>query len=176
MPARLSCQICPGCDGPKYRYSEMCRTCRVSSRRDLVTFPPSREPTPFEVAWVAGFYEGEGTCGCYGKTGGFNVKLYQMKTDWPLVKAREFVGGNLYLRIDGCWVLELSGKLGEDFLSLVWSYLSPERKAQADTAREYLRTRREGLVFAVAQRREARAREGDPVVVTLDELLEGGVA
>lgn len=100
-------------------------------------------PSPLEIAWVAGIYEGEGSCGPkVGGKGSLRVAIVQKDT-WILLKIQGLYGGGVYKRrtlFKGKWydghVLQLSAGPTRAMLSDILPFLSPWRQAQARTALE----------------------------------------
>ena len=57
-----------------------------------------RQPTEVEIAWLAGFFDGEGCIGIYPKSKGYSYIVTISNTDpRPLAKFREIFGGNIHL-------------------------------------------------------------------------------
>ena len=82
-------------------------------------------PSPFDIAWAAGIFEGEGCC-----ADGASVAVTQKDT-WLLYKLQTFFGGTVSLNYsNGCsrWVLTRARARG--FLMTVFYFLSPKRKLQ----------------------------------------------
>jgi hypothetical protein len=90
-------------------------------------------PTTAELAWVAGFLEGEGSF-CGGKAGQITVSAVQVQAE-PLVRIQRLVGGHLYQYINNHgrayfrWTLNGTHAIGLTFTLFTW--LSPRRRAQA---------------------------------------------
>jgi hypothetical protein len=91
-------------------------------------------PTPEEVSWAAGVYEGEG-CVTATKKNGIFVTVTQ-KDKWLLERFVELFGGRFYYypqhRRAGYWARY--GVSGRDFLMTIYPWLSPRRKTQIDRA------------------------------------------
>lgn len=98
-------------------------------------------PTAVEIAWVAGFYEGEGWCGPkVGGKGSLRASIVQNET-WPLERIQRIYGGGIYPRrtyLNGKWfsghVLQLSSVPARQLLQDALPHLSPRRRAQAQVA------------------------------------------
>lgn len=101
---------------------------------------PRRE----ELAWAAGFYEGDGTIGCYGKGHGLHMKVVQVDPE-PALKFHEVVGVG---RISGpihqpshtpnqrpyfMWRVS-SFEHVQAVVAMLWPWLSCRRKDQARKA------------------------------------------
>lgn len=134
---------CPQCGKPKYRYSIWCVKCRGSSRRGTTDprFLPSLVPDEVEIAWAAGFYEGEGSVGFHAGT--LRVSIAQNEV-WCLERIKRFFGGSIRPPSgrapsgapSKCSMLSMNGKLAEEFLLTILDHLSPRRHAQYVAALE----------------------------------------
>lgn len=82
-------------------------------------------PTEVEIAWAAGFYEGEGYVGCNGS---LSVVIFQNST-WPLERVKRYFGGSIRPSQSG-YVLGMTGSLAENFMVAVLPHLSPRRVDQ----------------------------------------------
>jgi hypothetical protein len=99
--------------------------------------------TAVEIAWVAGIYEGEGSCGPkVGGKGSLRSAIVQNDT-WILERIRAMYGGGIYKRrtlFKGKWyeghVLQMSGGPTREMLRDILPLLSPWRQAQARAALE----------------------------------------
>lgn len=95
--------------------------------------------TPEEIAWLAGFYEGEGHC-CY--TNGRLEFVLPQRNREPLTHAQALIGGTIYIlerttatgRIAMIHRLLIRGPRAEMVLRLLWPHLSRRRRAQIDSA------------------------------------------
>jgi hypothetical protein len=128
----------------------LCKQCRTEERRDRINpkFAPRDTPTALEIAYAAGFFEGEGSVGFHGRAdrGSFRVTIGQ-KQAWPLELVQRFFGGSLAWREHrgfGIFVLEMNGRLAQDFIAAIEVWLSPRRLDQVETARARLRAREGG--------------------------------
>lgn len=97
---------------------------------------PTKAWTDLDVAWLAGFYEGEGTVKNSG--GRINVRINQ-KDPETLYRTRELIGGSIHIvRADSaeyyCHVLSVYGDNARRFLQAIFPYLSTRRKEQAENA------------------------------------------
>ena len=99
-------------------------------------------PTDVDIAWAAGFIEGEG---CFKRTNLKQTKLGQSITATqvhkpPLEKLQALFGGSLMLRNErrenqsGIWVWAVSGKNARALMALLHPYMSPRRQEQIDNA------------------------------------------
>ena len=124
-----------GCGAYKWRYSEKCRSCAnkfFANRTPWLS--AEREPTELEVAWAAGFYEGEGSCGCSPKAKSLHVSLPQHNVE-PLIKLKQLFGGGIHTPVSGrpsIW--QIYGPRAYRFLEAIYPYLSEKRQAQVDRA------------------------------------------
>lgn len=103
--------------------------------------------TPIQIAWAAGIYEGEGSCGPNATSRARIHAEVVQKDRWILERLRELFGGSIVThdgerngkRFEGfAWLA--TGKRARGFLMTIYSFLSPRRRAQVKTA--LLRTRR----------------------------------
>lgn len=97
--------------------------------------PPSREPSDIDIAWMAGFFEGEGSV---RSKKGKNISIsFPQKDAEILFRIREFVGGSIsrttreetYLH-----TLNICGDNGRLFLQSIYSFMSSKRKLQIEAA------------------------------------------
>ena len=91
-------------------------------------------PTPIDIAWAAGIYEGEGTCrNCGHAERGFMVSVTQ-KDPEILYRLRDWFGGSV--RDNGAGtgvhVWDACGDRARIFMALIYLRLSSRRKVQAD--------------------------------------------
>jgi hypothetical protein len=107
---------------------------------------PSKIPTDVDIAWAAGFLEGEG---CFKRTNVNETKFGQSVTanqvhKPPLDKLQEVFGGSLMLRNErrdnqsDIWVWAVSGKNARALMCLLRPHMSPRRQGQIDKALETL--------------------------------------
>lgn len=94
---------------------------------------PTREPSDVDIAWMAGLFEGEGTCrGTKGRT---IVCIFQ-KDPEILFRCREFMGGNIQktraLTEKYLHVWNLYGDNGRRFLQTIYPFMSTRRKLQIE--------------------------------------------
>jgi hypothetical protein len=84
-------------------------------------------PSLLDIAWAAGVYEGEGTCGRNSE-----VSVTQ-KDRWILERLQYLFGGHICKSGPSrtCSLWQISGSRGRGFLMTIFSFLSPRRKAQA---------------------------------------------
>jgi hypothetical protein len=88
-----------------------------------------------EVAWAAGFWEGEGSVA-------EKVANASQVNIWPLRRLKKLFGGTISTnarrdprRLDvsqPIWQWHISGPRGRDFMEAIYPYLSPRRQAQID--------------------------------------------
>jgi len=107
------------------------------SRPDL---EPTTTPSPIDIAWAAGFYEGEGSC-CGYKKRSITAHACQ-KNPEPLHRLRALFGGsvNEYANPGTTktgtifnWVV--AGDKARIFLALIYPFLTVKRKSQVDQSR-----------------------------------------
>lgn len=92
-------------------------------------------PTEVDVAWTAGFLEGEGSF-CKNKyVNTCHVQASQVNIE-PLEKLLKFFGGSIkyYNRGNGIFVWRACGKRARNCMKLVYPLLSDKRKGQVDNA------------------------------------------
>lgn len=127
--------LCPECGGCMYKYSRFrCRPCKT--RYDFANPPvataPDRTPEEADIAYAAGFYEGEGYVGMHSGT--LRVTMAQKYIE-PLERIRTYFGGNIRPATrDGMFYLNLYGLRSWIFLRTIGPYLSPRRIDQANRA------------------------------------------
>lgn len=96
---------------------------------------PVREPSGMDVAWIAGLYEGEGTCWDSRKNQ-IVCGIYQ-KDPEILYRCLEMFGGtisqNRHRTPDKvCNIWGLTGDNARVFLQVIYPFMSARRKAQID--------------------------------------------
>src|SRR5689334_7242112 len=90
-----------------------------------------------DLMWAVGFLEGEGSFSTIGR--GASVSAPQVEL-WPLQKLQQIFGGKLYVkrqsegsaRLCNIWVEHGARAVG--IMMTLWSFLSPKRQAQVETA------------------------------------------
>lgn len=97
-----------------------------------------------ELAWAAGFYEGEGCCGVHKRRlprhgAKLQIQVVQ-KQRWPLERLVELWGGRIYWRKPvknwgGVWSWAVWGDKAEIVLRQLYPLVSPRRQDQIDDAR-----------------------------------------
>lgn len=100
----------------------------------------TKVPTAIDIAWAAGFWEGEGSCR-RTKTRGISITAVQKDSE-SLYRLREFFGGNVrFARCatippeQQCHVWECCGDRARLFMAVIYSFLTARRKAQIDATR-----------------------------------------
>jgi hypothetical protein len=88
-------------------------------------------PDKSEIAWAAGFYEGEGWAGVVARS--CRVTIGQ-KEDWCLERLRRYWGGTIDHPKNHVGMWRVSGTLAQNLLRAIYDDLSPRRQAQADRA------------------------------------------
>jgi hypothetical protein len=94
----------------------------------------TKVPSTLDIAFAAGFYEGEGTCRMSGHNKrGFMLSVTQ-KDPEVLHWLRDWFGGSVRDNGTGCGVhiWDACGDRGRIFAALIYSYLSGRRKVQID--------------------------------------------
>jgi hypothetical protein len=102
-----------------------------------------------DIAWFAGFYEGEGSCHKHGS--GIRIQLYQ-KDRWPIDKAIALFGGRIHAtsassRTNAGFIYQLPNQEGADLLFAILPHLSPRRQEQILPVLEHWVTRLERRGF-----------------------------
>jgi len=94
----------------------------------------TKVPTSHDIAWAAGFYEGEGTCRNCGHTErGFMVSVTQKDTEC-LYLLRDWFGGSVRDNgaRTGIQVWDACGDRARVFIALIYKFLSSRRRLQID--------------------------------------------
>ena len=105
-------------------------------RRELTTRKPELEatriPTPIDIAWAAGIYEGEGTCRVR-RSEAIELSVTQ-KDPEILYRLRDWFGGKVCDNgaHNGVHIWCVYGNHARIFLTLCYPRLSARRRAQAD--------------------------------------------
>ena len=99
---------------------------------------PTKVPTDMDIAWAAGFLEGEG---CFDKGNqSQRVGIFQVHKP-PVERMQALFGGSLILKKrrnpkhSDVWKWSVCGQNARDIMSLVYTQMSPKRQAQIDKAR-----------------------------------------
>jgi hypothetical protein len=103
------------------------------AKRKYMLHAPIKIPRAVDIAWAAGFIEGDGHL--YNRGAQDSVDVTQ-KQRWPLEQLTELFGGSIGLihnqgvakRTYNRW--RLSGENARRFIEMIYPYLSPEKKAQ----------------------------------------------
>jgi hypothetical protein len=83
-------------------------------------------PTPCDLAWAAGIYEGEGACS------DLHAVSVTQKDTWLLYRLKSKFGGKVALNYsNGCSRWVATGSRARGFLMTIFLFLSPKRKLQA---------------------------------------------
>jgi hypothetical protein len=120
-----------------------------------------------ELAWAAGFLEGEGTFHVQGrsrKTTGYNgvpsISAVQVQK-WPVERLQEILGGRIYhcakvqdrwsSKRQPYWKWTMAGRAAAGVMLTIYPYLSPKRQQQCDAVfripRKYGFNGRQGSEF-----------------------------
>lgn len=96
---------------------------------------PVRQPTDMDVAWIAGLYEGEGTC--WGDSKGRIMAGIYQKDPEILFWCREMFGGNISQNRHKtpdkiCNIWNLGGDNARAFLQVIYPFMSSRRKMQIE--------------------------------------------
>jgi hypothetical protein len=107
--------------------SPRCSTLTRRSEPDPSTAPTS-SPSMLDTAWLAGLYEGEGSCS--GASAGFRIYIGQ-KDPWVLLRCKNLFGGKIWnskRRQMHHWYV--GGPRARGIAHTIFSFLSPRRKKQ----------------------------------------------
>lgn len=130
------------CDGKKHDATCCSRRCSGLARGN----GPTKTPTAPQIAWAAGFYEGEGTVVTIGRS---NVMVEVGQKDrWPLDLLVAWFGGvirhrhaearpnaSIPIRVSTEWYAwRISGPRAARFLLIIFPFLSPHRRDQIRSA------------------------------------------
>lgn len=101
---------------------------------------PTLWPTPHDIIWAAGIYEGEGTCGRSGasRTGMRCEQVSIVQKDrWLVDRLYALFGGGVSRNRES-WLWNLSGARARGFLMSIYQFQSPRRQAQIQRAFHWL--------------------------------------
>lgn len=85
----------------------------------------TQTPTVCDIAWAAGIFEGEGTCG------DLHQASVTQKDTWLLHRFKALFGGRVHMEYsNGCSRWVATGPRARGFLMTVFFLLSPKRKLQ----------------------------------------------
>jgi hypothetical protein len=110
-------------------------------RKDRAGYDATKVPTAIDVAWAAGIYEGEGSCGKAGHNGkSFNVCVPQ-KYPELLYRLKDLFGGRVTLYENGVgkggkfqvYHWSICGDRARVFLGCIYPFLTARRKAQIES-------------------------------------------
>lgn len=103
-----------------------------------------------EIAWLAGLFEGEGSCGVYKNNTGFTPKLaisQHERSSELLYRAQEILkAGHVhgpYVNSTGTPVMTWSSSKIEEvykIITLIYPWLSARRQGQCDVVVEYIKS------------------------------------
>lgn len=118
----------------------------ITNQRRAIDNPKtkaSRSPSTHDIAWAAGIYEGEGTCGAH-RTSSRSVRFHasvSQKNPEILLRLKALFGGGVYQFRSGAkrtvmhnWQVNRARALG--FLFTIYPFLSQRRREQFRAARE----------------------------------------
>ena len=110
-------------------------------RKDKAGLDPTKSPTPIDIAWAAGIFEGEGSC----NAGGHNKRSFSatvsQKDPELLYRLRDLFGGGVrqyHVGDQGRFEVyhwTCCGDRGRVFLAAIYPFLTARRKAQIDATR-----------------------------------------
>lgn len=112
--------------------------------KDGSSLEPTMIPNACDIAWAAGFFEGEG---CVYKSNPRRksiVVLVAQKDPEVLFRLKIWFGGSIHLRNNsgankiGLYAWMVSGDRARHFMRSVWNHLSTRRKAKALEVEPYL--------------------------------------
>ena len=92
----------------------------------------AEDATAYDIAWAAGFYEGDGNASCTST----EIVTINQKDVWVLNRLCSLFGGHVGLRRNQgftrgtYYVWKLCGARARGFLQSVYGLLSPRRQAQ----------------------------------------------
>lgn len=150
MPRAIGEYICAACGCLFQRIPRADRTPRLCSPKCIGLYnrhipqqhpdlDATHKPSPIDVAWAAGIFEGEGWAGSRSDYLYPRAAVSQ-KDPWILHKLRGFFGGSIRQHTGSgvnhilMWTWRLDGRRARAFLEQIHFLLSPRRKAQADSA------------------------------------------
>lgn len=90
-----------------------------------------------DLAWAAGFLEGEGSFGCHG--GSTRVSAGQVQKE-PLDRLSKLFGGKMWLKqptgmsTKPIWIWYLKSKRSAAVMMTLYSFMSPKRKTEIEGA------------------------------------------
>jgi hypothetical protein len=98
--------------------------------RARINYPPKLHPTMLDIAWAAGFYEGEGCCTLSQNQ--LCVFICQRQKE-PLLKMELYFGGKIYsnnTKTRDAWIYHLKYERAYGFLYTIFPFLSREKRDQ----------------------------------------------
>jgi len=127
-------------------HGSRCLTCHASRQRQLDrgereprSFEPTRDATAADVAWSAGFLDGDG---CFDRKDGYlRIRAEQVDPE-PLARLRAIFGGGLSVGSkvtsagNPVWRWSVAGVRAERAADLLYPHLTARRKAQVDSTTE----------------------------------------
>ena len=106
--------------------------------RQLKSLPATREPSQLDVAWVAGFFEGEGNMLVPTQKNRTARCDITQKDRWVLEKVQNLFGGQIVSHYNKQYPAttyyrwQCFGPNARAFLSLIYPFLSPRRQEKID--------------------------------------------
>ena len=98
-----------------------------------------QDPTPHDIIWAAGFFEGDGTCRRLVIGGTEDARICQKNRE-PLDKLRRLFGGSVVPQVDKrnseweLWRWVVTGARARGFLMSIYELLSSRRQQQVRAA------------------------------------------
>jgi len=93
--------------------------------------PPTVAPSPLDIVWAAGIYEGEGTCTLEGA-----FQCLRKRSGSYNDCANSLAARSVTMELSGSGYV--SGERGRAFLDAIYGYLSPRRQERIDQYRAEL--------------------------------------
>jgi hypothetical protein len=110
-------------------------------RQDKTGLDPTKTPTPIDIAWAAGIFEGEGSCNAGGHDKKSFSAVVSQKDPELLYRLRDLFGGGIHQYNVGdqnrfeVFHWTCCGDRGRVFLASIYPFLTARRKAQIDATR-----------------------------------------
>lgn len=131
-------------------HSSWCKACVAQMRRDryrrdvnanpkprVTPSLPTKPPTMLDVAWAAGFLEGEGSFGGVRTSYSQNVSAFQVQRE-PLDRLQRMFGGYLHPRRrqdrKDAYYWRVNGEQARRVMVVLYPWMSPRRQEQMQVA------------------------------------------
>ncbi len=92
---------------------------------------PTEKVDNREILWIAGFWEGDGTCARHGNSEGASAS---QKDRWPLEIMLRYFGGSITSQGPRLWQWYVHGARARGFLQTIYGLVSPRRQEQISRA------------------------------------------